>query len=56
VSNTVDCESRRKCAHEQCKCQVASGERFCSAYCKDAAEIEEVELQCACEHPACALD
>ena len=56
MSNTTVSESRRKCAHEQCKCQVSSTEKFCSEYCKDAAEIEEVELQCACEHSPCALD
>jgi hypothetical protein len=49
-------ESRRKCAHDQCKCEVSSTERFCSDYCKDAAEIEEVELQCACGHAPCELD
>lgn len=37
MSNTTVSESGRKCAHEQCKCQVATGGRFCSAYCKDAA-------------------
>jgi hypothetical protein len=56
MSNATDSESVRKCAHEQCKCQVVPGERFCSSYCKDAAEIEEVELQCACEHAPCELD
>jgi len=55
VSNTTVPESGRKCAHEQCKCRVTT-EKFCSDYCQDAAEIEEVELQCACEHPPCALD
>jgi hypothetical protein len=56
MGNVKGPESRRKCAYEPCKCRVPSTEEFCSDYCEDAAEIEEVGLQCACEHPACALD
>jgi hypothetical protein len=56
MDSIIDPGSVHKCAHEQCKCQVSSTEEFCSDYCKDATEIEEVELQCACGHPACALD
>jgi uncharacterized membrane protein len=46
----------RKCAHEQCKCQVPYTEKYCSGYCRDATEVKEVELECGCGHPACALD
>jgi hypothetical protein len=56
MSDTTVSETTRKCAHDMCKCQVTSGDRYCSTYCKDAAEIEEVEIECACEHPPCALD
>jgi hypothetical protein len=56
MDTTIDPGSVRQCAHEQCKCKVSSTDRFCSDYCKDAAEIEEIELQCACGHPPCALD
>jgi hypothetical protein len=46
----------KKCGHEMCRCTVAENERYCSDYCKDATEVKEVEIQCDCKHPACALD
>ena len=56
MGTTTDLKNGRKCFHAQCKCQVPPGEKFCSQYCRDASEVEVTELQCDCEHPACALD
>ena len=52
----TDIESRHKCAHEQCQCQILSTQEYCSNFCSDADDIEEVELQCDCKHSPCALD
>ena len=52
----TDIESRHKCAHEQCQCQIPSTQEYCSDFCSDADDIEEVELQCDCKHSPCALD
>jgi hypothetical protein len=56
MENITDVDNTRKCAHEQCQCQVLSDEEYCSAYCSDADDVEEVEIECNCEHPPCALD
>jgi len=52
----IDPESMHKCGHEQCKCQIQSSQDYCSDYCSEAHDLKEVELQCTCGHPACALD
>jgi len=52
----TDIESRHKCAHEQCLCQIPSVQEYCSDFCSEADEVDEVELQCACNHTSCALD
>lgn len=52
----IDAKSKSKCAHEQCNCEVGFGQEYCSEYCSDADEVHEVELQCDCKHPACALN
>lgn len=54
--DTVDAEGKRKCAHEQCRCEVPSGQKYCGDYCSGAEKIHEIELQCDCGHSACALD
>lgn len=41
---------QQKCAHPSCYCAVATGNKFCSDYCKKA---PEVELHCNCNHPDC---
>ena len=51
----TDAESKHKCAHEQCECVIASTQKFCSDFCSDAQSVDEVELQCGCDHPPCAL-
>jgi hypothetical protein len=53
MANITDVESTRKCAYEQCQCQVPSTEEYCSGCCSDADDVAEVEFQCNCEHPSC---
>ena len=52
----ADIESQHKCAHKQCRCQIPSAQKYCSDYCANAEEVDEVKLQCQCKHKACALD
>lgn len=42
------------CAHIPCTCLVASGEEYCSDFCRDAGS-EEVEIACECGHASCSL-
>jgi hypothetical protein len=41
------------CAHPACNCMVSKGEKYCSAYCHDAADT--TEISCNCEHAGCSL-
>jgi len=52
----IDAKSKQKCAHDQCNCEVQFGQEYCSDFCSEADDIEEVELQCDCGHAPCALD
>ena len=52
----TDVESTHKCAYDQCQCQISSTLTYCSAYCTDADDVEETEIECNCEHPPCVLD
>ena len=52
----MDIDTRHKCAYEHCRCQISITEEYCSGYCSDADDIEEVELQCDCKHEPCALN
>lgn len=52
----ADVESTRKCAYEECQCQVPSTEEYCSDCCSDADDVAEVEIQCDCGHPSCGLE
>ena len=45
----------KKCGYTQCLCTVPEHERYCSDYCKDAQDEREIEIQCDCKHPPCAL-
>jgi hypothetical protein len=56
VDYILDIEGRHKCAHEQCQCQIPSTEDYCSVFCAEADDLDEVELQCECKHQTCALD
>jgi len=44
---------QEKCAHPACNCPVPEGEKYCSTYCKAAADT--TEISCNCEHRGCAL-
>ena len=46
----------KKCAHKGCRCTVSDNEKYCSAYCHDAQDEHETEIQCDCKHDPCALD
>jgi hypothetical protein len=50
----TDVVSRRRCVHEQCRCEVPSTQEYCCNYCSDADAVTEVELDCKCGHPSCA--
>jgi hypothetical protein len=52
----IDAESKHKCAYEECRCQIPSTQEYCSEYCSNADEVDEVELQCNCKHTPCVLD
>jgi hypothetical protein len=43
MDNIIDAKSKNKCAHEECNCEVGFGQQYCSDYCSDADEIDEVE-------------
>ncbi len=48
--------SNGKCSHDKCLCTV-DGDDFCSDYCQEVAEALEVDAldhDCACGHPACS--
>ena len=44
-----------KCARDGCKCQVPSGQAYCSPQCTEAASSVEVrsEESCQCGHDVC---
>ncbi len=46
----TDGETRHRCAYEQYECQVPSTQEYCSDFCSDADDVDEVELQCVCKH------
>ena len=51
----MDIGGQHKCAYEQCECQVSTLNTFCSDYCSDADDAEEIEIQCDCKHAPCSL-
>lgn len=53
---TLDVDTRHKCAYEQCKCLISTAQEYCSEYCSDADDVDEVQLQCDCKHAPCALN
>jgi hypothetical protein len=55
MAEVMDIGGQRKCAYEQCECQVSTLNEYCSDYCSDADDAQEVELQCDCKHAPCAL-
>lgn len=55
MAEILDVGGQHKCAHEQCACQVSTLQTYCSDYCSDADDLEEVEVQCDCKHAPCAM-
>jgi hypothetical protein len=52
----MNTQGQHKCAYSECNCVVGGQETYCSDYCSDADDAKEIEIQCDCKHPACALD
>jgi predicted Zn-dependent protease len=55
MDEIIDVESTHKCAYEQCRCQISSTLTYCSAYCRDADDVEAVERKTALWITAAAL-
>ena len=55
MAEILDVAGLHKCAYEQCRCQVSTVETYCSDYCSDADDEQEVEIQCDCKHAPCSL-
>ena len=55
MPETLDVGGQRKCAYEECECQVSTLETYCSDYCSDSDDANEVEHQCDCKHAPCAM-
>jgi hypothetical protein len=55
VAELLDVGGLHKCTYEQCECQVSTLNTYCSDYCSDADDQQEVEFQCDCKHAPCAL-
>ena len=55
MSEILDAGGLHKCAHEQCECQVSTLETYCSDYCSDSDDAQDVEIQCDCKHAPCSL-
>ena len=55
MTEIIDVGGQHKCAYEQCECQVSTLKTYCSDYCSDADDQQEVEFQCDCKHAPCAL-
>lgn len=55
MAEVMDVGGQHKCAYELCECQVSTLNTYCSDYCSDADDEQEIELQCDCKHASCAL-
>ena len=55
MAEVMDIGGQHKCGFEMCECQVSTLNTYCSDYCSDADDEQEVELQCDCKHAPCAL-
>jgi hypothetical protein len=56
MNKVEDAETLRKCAHEPCECVVSSPEDYCCAYCSEADNVEETDVECHCGHDVCLGD
>lgn len=45
-------EANEKCAHPPCNCTSSDESDYCSAYCENAGDTEEIK--CSCGHPNCS--
>lgn len=45
---------QERCAHPQCTCPVAEGDKYCSQACSDADEGSSRNDRCSCTHPQCS--
>src|SRR5580700_9426187 len=50
----MDNQSKTKCAHIPCACEVPPSQEYCSEACRNAGS-EDVEIACQCDHAACPL-
>jgi len=55
MAEIIDVGGQHKCAFAQCECQVSTLETYCSDYCSDADDQQEVEFQCDCKHAPCSM-
>jgi len=47
-------QSKRKCAHEGCTCEVYTGQTYCGPHCAAAADADVPSDQpCGCGHEHC---
>jgi len=56
MAEIMDVGGQHKCAYPQCECQISTLDTYCSDYCSDADDEQEIEVQCDCKHDPCALD
>jgi hypothetical protein len=56
VEYILDVDTRHKCAYEQCQCHIPTTQEYCSDFCSDADDVDEVDRQCLCKHAPCALN
>ena len=53
---SLDVDTRHKCAYEPCQCQIPTTQEYCSDFCSDADDVDEVDRPCPCKHAPCALN
>jgi len=56
MTEITDVGGTHKCAYEQCECWISTLDAYCSDYCSDAVDADEIEFQCDCKHAPCAFD
>jgi hypothetical protein len=55
MEEVLDVGGQHKCLNAGCECQVSTLETYCSDYCSDAEDADEVEVQCDCKHAPCSI-
>jgi hypothetical protein len=55
MAEIMDVGGQHKCGYPQCEWQISTLETYCSDYCSDADDEQEIEVQCDRKHPPCAL-